>query len=169
MVVVTQQNAGNDDQSQHKAAEHDRHGGKEVVDYGEDGLAIYADGTREDKATFDAHNAAAAAAQHDVVEGDRFGGHSDSQPLGPRSVGMDFAFPVAQHVYGIPEHTSPLSLPTTTSGSANKPHHYHEPYRLYNLDVFEYELDETMALYGHIPFMLAHDEVNGKGTAAVSE
>ena len=31
-----------------------------------------------------------------------------------------------------------------------------EPYRLYNLDVFEYELDSRMALYGSIPVMLAH-------------
>ena len=30
-------------------SEDDRHGGKEVVDYGEDGLAIYADGSREEK------------------------------------------------------------------------------------------------------------------------
>ncbi len=31
-----------------------------------------------------------------------------------------------------------------------------DPYRLYNLDVFEYELDNRMALYGSIPLMLAH-------------
>lgn len=31
-----------------------------------------------------------------------------------------------------------------------------DPYRLYNLDVFEYELDNPMALYGSIPFMVAH-------------
>ena len=31
-----------------------------------------------------------------------------------------------------------------------------DPYRLYNLDVFEYELNNPMALYGSIPFMLAH-------------
>ena len=31
-----------------------------------------------------------------------------------------------------------------------------EPYRLYNLDVFEYELDSRMALYGSIPFMVSH-------------
>ena len=30
-----------------------------------------------------------------------------------------------------------------------------DPYRLYNLDVFEYELDNPMALYGSIPFMYA--------------
>lgn len=31
-----------------------------------------------------------------------------------------------------------------------------EPYRLYNLDVFEYELDNPMALYGAVPVMYAH-------------
>lgn len=32
----------------------------------------------------------------------------------------------------------------------------HSARRLYNLDVFEYELDEPMALYGSIPLMLGH-------------
>ena len=31
-----------------------------------------------------------------------------------------------------------------------------EPYRLFNLDVFEYDLNNGMALYGSIPYMLAH-------------
>jgi mannosyl-oligosaccharide alpha-1,3-glucosidase len=31
-----------------------------------------------------------------------------------------------------------------------------DPHRLYNLDVFEYELDTPMALYGSIPFMMGH-------------
>ena len=31
-----------------------------------------------------------------------------------------------------------------------------DPYRLWNLDVFEYEADSEMALYGAIPFMHAH-------------
>lgn len=48
---------------------------------------------------------------------------------------------------GIPEHTDGLALSTTTSG---------EPYRLYNLDVFEYELDSRMAIYGSIPVLYAH-------------
>jgi alpha 1,3-glucosidase len=42
----------------------------------------------------------------------------------------------------------------TTQGSAAGA--YGEPYRLYNLDVFEYEIDEPMALYGHIPLLVAH-------------
>ena len=31
-----------------------------------------------------------------------------------------------------------------------------DPYRLYNLDVFEYDLNNPMALYGSIPYMMAH-------------
>ena len=40
---------------------------------------------------------------------------------------------------------------------------YSEPYRLYNFDVFEYELDQTMALYGHVPFMMAHSSNHSAG------
>lgn len=32
---------------------------------------------------------------------------------------------------------------------------YTDPYRLYNLDVFEYELNNPMALYGSIPYLHA--------------
>ena len=35
---------------------------------------------------------------------------------------------------------------------------YQDPYRLYNSDVFEYEMDSPMTLYGAIPFMQAHRE-----------
>jgi alpha-glucosidase (family GH31 glycosyl hydrolase) len=31
-----------------------------------------------------------------------------------------------------------------------------EPYRLYNLDVFEYLHDSPFGLYGAIPFVMAH-------------
>ena len=31
-----------------------------------------------------------------------------------------------------------------------------DPYRLFNLDVFEYELYNPMALYGSVPVMWAH-------------
>jgi alpha 1,3-glucosidase len=31
-----------------------------------------------------------------------------------------------------------------------------DPYRLFNLDVFEYDIQNPMALYGSIPYMLAH-------------
>lgn len=130
---------------------------KEIVDYGEDGLAIYADGSVEQKKNVEveveAQGEAAVTAGGDE-EGmweEKFGTHRDSKPLGPASLGVDIEFPAATHVYGIPEHATSLSLkPTRGSGAA-----YSEPYRLYNLDVFEYEVDEPMALYGAIPFMMA--------------
>lgn len=69
-------------------------------------------------------------------------------------------------MYGIPEHADSLALKVTKQvlsvhksclvkfclqyrGST-------DPYRLYNLDVFEYELDNPMALYGSIPYMVSH-------------
>lgn len=76
-----------------------------------------------------------------------FGGHTDSKPNGPEAVAMDFAFTGVEHVYGIPQHADTFSL-KDTSGS--------DPYRLYNLDVFEYELWNPMALYASIPFMMGH-------------
>lgn len=84
----------------------DRHQGKEVLDYGEDGLATYTDGTREERRQLSSTSGEAgpnAPSEEDWAES--FGGHSDSKPRGPMSVGMDFSFPFAQHVYGIPEHT----------------------------------------------------------------
>ncbi|KAM5247381.1 neutral alpha-glucosidase AB isoform 2-T2 [Ctenodactylus gundi] len=73
--------------------------------------------------------------------------HTDSKPYGPTSVGLDFSLPGMEHVYGIPEHADSLRLRVTEGG---------EPYRLYNLDVFQYELDNPMALYGSVPVLLAH-------------
>lgn len=32
-----------------------------------------------------------------------------------------------------------------------------DPYRLYNLDVFQYELYNPMALYGAVPVLLSHN------------
>lgn len=137
----------------------DKHNGKEIVDYGEDGLAIYADGTREEKSSNNNN-------EDNHSKGESFGGHTDSMPHGAMSVGMDFSFPFAQNIYGIPEHTSPLSLPTTSVSSAGLQSYYNQPYRLYNLDVFEYELDNTMALYGNIPFMIGHGISNNVANTA---
>ena len=101
----------------------------------------------------------------DLDKGDSFGGHVDSRPRGPTSVGVDVSFPYARHVYGLPEHTVSLSLPTTRpgTGSAAGSSHFNEPYRLYSLDVFEYELDQPMALYGSIPLLLAHAVLPSEG------
>lgn len=83
-----------------------------------------------------------------------FKGHTDSKPKGPTSVGMDISFVGFEHVYGIPEHADNLAL-RNTKGT--------DPYRLYNLDVFEYELYNPMALYGSIPLMYAHNEESSVG------
>lgn len=42
-----------------------------------------------------------------------FGGNTDSKPRGPESVGLDVTFPGYEHVFGIPEHTGPMSLKET--------------------------------------------------------
>ena len=69
---------------------------------------------------------------------------------GPESIGLDTSFINFSHVYGIPEHADSLALKSTVGS---------EPYRLYNLDVFEYDLDMRAALYGSIPFVVAHKYV----------
>ena len=38
-----------------------------------------------------------------------------------------------------------------------------EPYRLYNLDVFEYLHESPFGLYGSIPFMMAHNARRSAG------
>ncbi|KAJ3326752.1 hypothetical protein HDU76_012674 [Blyttiomyces sp. JEL0837] len=81
-----------------------------------------------------------------------FSGKQDSKPFGPTSIGIDITFPGFEHVYGLPEHASTFALKTTRGAGAE----YTEPYRLYNFDVFEYELDNPMALYGAIPYIFGH-------------
>lgn len=88
-----------------------------------------------------------------------FGGNTDTKPRGPESVALDITFPGYEHVFGIPEHTGPLSLKQTRGGDGN----FEEPYRLYNTDVFEYILDSPMTLYGAIPFMQAHRKDSSVG------
>ena len=81
-----------------------------------------------------------------------FGGNTDSKPRGPESVGLDISFPGYANVFGIPEHADSLSLRETRGGPGN----HEEPYRMYNSDVFQYNLDSPMTLYGTIPLMQAH-------------
>ncbi|XP_049882112.1 neutral alpha-glucosidase AB isoform X2 [Pectinophora gossypiella] len=85
---------------------------------------------------------------------ENFKTHHDRKPRGNEAVSVDVSFPDADHVYGIPQHTDRFFLKTTTDG---------EPYRLYNLDVFEYELDSRMAIYGAVPVMYAHGSSRSAG------
>lgn len=88
-----------------------------------------------------------------------FGGNTDSKPRGPESMALDISFLGYDNVYGIPEHTGPMSLKQTRGGDGN----FADPYRMYNSDVFEYILDSPMTLYGSIPFMQAHRKDSSVG------
>lgn len=66
----------------------------------------------------------------------------DTLPLGPESIGLDFHFIGYKNAFGIPEHSNSLNLKD-------------EIYRLYNVDIFEYEIDSNLPMYGSIPFLLA--------------
>lgn len=87
---------------------------------------------------------------------ENFKSHHDSKPKGPEAVALDFSFPEADILFGIPEHADSFALKTT--------HGKGDPYRLYNLDVFEFELDSRMALYGSVPVLYAHGP---KATAGI--
>lgn len=91
--------------------------------------------------------------EEDPVWEETFGGNTDKKPKGPESLSLDITFPTHGHLYGIPEHATRLDLPTTTGENPK----YSDPYRLYNFDVFEYEADSEMALYGAVPLVHAHD------------
>lgn len=90
--------------------------------------------------------------EHGMWE-DSFDGKTDLKSFGPESIALDVSFPGYKHVYGIPEHSDSLSLRETRGGSE---FNHEEPYRLFNVDIFEYETNSPMAMYGSIPFMQAH-------------
>lgn len=96
----------------------------------------------------------AAAEDESTWWEESFGGNTDSKPRGPEAVAMDISFPGYDYVYGLAEHTSPLALKETRGKDEESK--YNDPYRMYNADVFEYEIDSPMTLYGNIPFMQAH-------------
>ncbi|KAF4130154.1 hypothetical protein GN958_ATG20569 [Phytophthora infestans] len=71
----------------------DAHEGKTIVDYGEDGLAIYADGSVQKKKEHQATMTATVGVDGNV-EGwkESFGGHTDKEKFGPSSIGLDVSF-----------------------------------------------------------------------------
>lgn len=90
--------------------------------------------------------------QNDVKSyAESFSTFTDTRPYGPMSVGLDIHFPNSDHLYGIPEHADSFQLKDTRPNIG-------DPYRLYNVDIFEYELNSPMALYGSIPFMIAQSK-----------
>ncbi|XP_050236939.1 probable glucan 1,3-alpha-glucosidase [Mercurialis annua] len=81
-----------------------------------------------------------------------FRSHTDSRPYGPQSISFDVSFYDADIVTGIPEHATSLALKPTRGPGVE----FSEPYRLFNLDVFEFLHDSPFGLYGSIPFMIGH-------------
>ena len=124
-----------------------------------------------------------AAPGPDETWKETFNGHTDTRPRGPMAVVLDLSFPGDDvHVYGIPERATSLSLRDTAArreegdgavaGEAEtddvvrkkEKTSYSEPYRLYNLDVFEYEHDSPFGLYGSIPVMHARSRYTSKSS-----
>ncbi|XP_061700761.1 neutral alpha-glucosidase C isoform X2 [Syngnathoides biaculeatus] len=71
----------------------------------------------------------------------------DIKANGPSSIGADLRLHGFQDVFGLPEHADSLRLVDTRDD---------EPYRLYNLDVFAYEIRSHLGTYGSVPLLVAH-------------
>lgn len=89
---------------------------------------------------------------------DTFRGNTDTRPNGPQSISFDVSFYGTEHVYGIPERATSLALKPTNGPGIDS-----EPYRLFNLDVFEFIVDSPFGLYGSIPVMMSHSEEQTTG------
>jgi alpha 1,3-glucosidase len=84
---------------------------------------------------------------------DPFRSHTDKRPHGPQTVSFDVSFHGSEHVYGIPERATSFALKPTKGPNINS-----EPYRLFNLDVFEYLDESPFGLYGSVPVMVSHSK-----------
>ena len=94
-------------------------------------------------------------------EAEHHNGHTDLARRGPSSVGLDVSVGGETHMYGLPERAEGYNLQVTVdreTGAAVA-----EPYRLWNLDVFEYEAGHPMPLYGAVPFLLAVNQHGASG------
>ena len=100
---------------------------------------------------------------------ERWRGFMDSRPHGCTAIAADVSFGDALEVFGLPERAAPLALPATmklterasmsATGEATRDTSFaptSEPYRLFNLDIFEYGPDTPIGLYGSTPFLVAH-------------
>ncbi|XP_055843079.1 neutral alpha-glucosidase AB-like [Episyrphus balteatus] len=83
-----------------------------------------------------------------------FSGHLDTKPFGPEAIALDFSFPQAEVLFGIPEHAESFILKSTEGD---------DPYRLFNLDTANYELESKMALYGSVPVIYGHGPERSAG------
>ncbi|ETS62339.1 alpha-glucosidase ii precursor [Moesziomyces aphidis] len=87
----------------------------------------------------------------------------DSKPKGPEALALDMTFPGYTHLFGLPEHASPLSLRSTRNpvgrpAADDEKDRFDDPYRLMNTDVFEYDHNSPMSLYGSVPVLHAQSK-----------
>ena len=84
---------------------------------------------------------------------EQFHSHTNYIPHGPQSINLGVSFHGAKHVYGIPEHAPGIIVKPTRGLEVD-----FDPYRLFNLYVFEYINESPFGIYGSIPFMLSHNK-----------
>ncbi|XP_059560281.1 neutral alpha-glucosidase C isoform X4 [Myotis daubentonii] len=105
----------------------------------------------EQRATREKENASIDTSQKNQEDlglwEEKFGKFVDVKLNGPASVGLDFSLHGFEHLYGIPQHAESHQLKNTGGEDA---------YRLYNLDVYGYEIHNKMGIYGSVPYLLAH-------------
>ncbi|XP_023613281.1 neutral alpha-glucosidase C isoform X2 [Myotis lucifugus] len=105
----------------------------------------------EQRATREKENASIDTSQKNQEDlglwEEKFGKFVDVKVNGPASIGLDFSLHGFEHLYGIPQHAESHQLKNTGGEDA---------YRLYNLDVYEYEIHNKMGIYGSVPYLLAH-------------
>ena len=76
-------------------------------------------------------------------------------PTDRTAVGARVSFLGTEHVYGLPERTVSFNLPSSVE-KGGRTKLMNEPYRLFNADVFEFEINDQMGLYGSIPLVVGH-------------
>ncbi|CAG9463759.1 unnamed protein product [Pedinophyceae sp. YPF-701] len=97
-----------------------------------------------------------------------FRSHRDSKPRGPESIAFDMTYHDVAGLYGIPEHAADFKLKPTARLDAQSEggvSFLSEPFRLYNLDVFEHLTYSPFSLYGSIPMLTGHSA--SRGTSGV--
>ncbi|CAD5223769.1 unnamed protein product [Bursaphelenchus okinawaensis] len=87
---------------------------------------------------------------------EKFSSWTDSKPFGSSAVGLDVEFFGFKYLYGLPEHAMSLALKSTLPNQI-------DPYRIYNVDIFEYEMNSPMSLYGGSPLVIAHNKYKTVG------
>ncbi|EAX93543.1 Glycosyl hydrolases family 31 protein [Trichomonas vaginalis G3] len=85
----------------------------------------------------------------------RFNDQAETLRNGPTSVGLSFLFHMKNLKFsGLAHHTLNLTLKPTTDD---------EPIRFFNTDINSYEIGNGMAMYGTIPFLVAHNTTESIG------